>query len=811
MFKNYLTVAFRNLARNRAFSIINIFGLAVGLATCLLIMLYIFDELSYDKQHKNGDRLYRIASIGGENGDRWAGAPAPLAWAVKNEFPEVDEVTRLMTYPGIKTMLLRYEGDATPKQFFEANGQYVDSTFFKVFTYDFIYGNAATALTRPNSIVISERMALKFFGRTNPVGKVMIVSTPPGKFNYTVEGVFDDSKGKSHIPNNFFLSLHNTDMGKWAERQTNWASNNIFYTYVLLKEGANPRIFEQHLQQFFARRAAADLKSMGAKKTLFLQPVKDIYLHSAIGGEIAPNGNITYLYILTCIAAFILLIACINFMNLSTARSEKRAKEVGVRKVVGAERGSLVRQFLGESFMMCLLALAAGITLVSVLLPFFNDLTHKNLRPFEQPSLVLWITGLTILTGLLAGLYPALYLSSFKPITVLKGKIINSFSAKAIRKGLVVFQFSISICLVLGALVIWQQLNFLKNQNLGFNKDRQVILPLSLGFGDSESNYTAIRNELLKDPHIKSVTCGSTYPGITNIDDLLFYPEGKTANEHVDISLSSVDNTYLKTLGFTIANGRDFSTSPTADSLSIVVNERAAKGLGFTPDDAVGKSIHFNLRGQQFTYRIIGVVKDFNFESLSNSIKPYAFTSNIFGNKYTYLIATFQTTDYKALISSLEKIWYKVNPATPFEYSFLDQDFQNNYKKEELVSQIVAYFTLIAIFIACLGLFGLAAFSAEQRVKEIGVRKVLGASVTNVTVLLSKDFVKLVLVAIVIATPLGWLIMTKWLQGFAYRTPIHWWVFGAAGLGAVLIALFTVSFQSIKAAVASPVKSLRAE
>jgi putative ABC transport system permease protein len=810
MLRSYLTVAFRNLSRNKAFSFINIFGLAVGLATCLLIMLYILDEYSVDKQHKNGDRIYRIVQQG-VSLDDWAGMAAPVGPAVKRELPEVEQSTRLFTYPDIKTMLFQYEGARQPKQFIETDGEYVDTTFFSVLTYRFLYGSDKTALLRPNSLVISNRMALKFFGPTNPLGKLLAVSTPMGKFNYTVTGVIDDSRDKSHIPSNFFLSLRNADMGKLVDENTNWAANNIFYTYVLLKSGADPHAFERHLQRFFAQKAAPDLKAMGITKTVFLQPLQDIYLHSAMGGEMAPNGNITYLYILTCIAAFILLIACINFMNLSTARSEKRAKEVGVRKVVGAERGSLIRQFLGESFMMCVIALAAALVGVTSLLPTFNELTHKNLQLFDRPSLVLWVVGLTVLTGLLAGLYPALYLSAFRPITVLKGKIINSFSAKTIRKGLVVFQFSISICLVLGALIIWQQLNYVRNQDLGFNKEQQVVLPLQMGFGASEIKYTTLKNELLKDPHIQSITCGSSYPGINNIDDMPFYPDGKTIRDNVGITTSSVNYDYLTTLGFTMLSGRQFSPVPGADSNSIILNQKAVTGLGYTTDNAPGKSIHFDWQGRQYTYRIIGVVKDFNFESLHTDIRPYSFALNYFEDRYTYLIAKFHTTDYRTFIAQLGEAWHKVNPDKPFQYSFVDQDFQANYKKDELVSAIVLYFTCIAIFIACLGLFGLAAFSAEQRIKEIGVRKVLGASVTSVTVLLSKDFIKLVLVAIVIATPVGWFTMNKWLQGFAYRTPMHWWVFALAGFGALAIALLTVSFQAIKAAMASPVRSLRSE
>ncbi|MEP7141912.1 MAG: ABC transporter permease [Ferruginibacter sp.] len=811
MIKNYFKIAFRNLARNKAFSFINIFGLAVGLGTCLLIMLYIFDESSYDQHHKNGDRIFRIAAKTGKGGT-WAAGPGPLAGGVKNDLPEVEQVTRLLTFPDIETMLLKYERNSVTKQFFESNGYYVDSTFFQLFTYDFIYGNSSTALDQPNSIVISEKLSRKFFDEGNPVGKAILINTPFGEKNYTVKGVFNDNKNKSHIPANYFLSMRNNDMWNWVKNQTRWTTNNIFFTYVKLKAGVSATAFEQKLNAVFERHAAADMKAAGFSKTLFIQPVKDIYLHSAIGNEIAANGNIIYLYILGSIAAFILLIACINFMNLSTARSEKRAKEVGVRKVMGAEKGSLIRQFLGESFIMCLIALVLALVLAMIFLPVFNNLTQKSIRPFDKPALILWIVGLTFLTGLFAGLYPAFYLSAFKPVSVLKGKIRNSFSATAIRKGLVIFQFSISICLVLGAIVIWQQLNLLKNQQLGFNKSQQIILPLQQAYKNSEHEYTPLKDELLKSSDISSVTSGSTYPGIADLNDMLFYPEGKTANDVVvDIRLSVIENNYIETLGIQLLSGRSFSKEFTADSASIILNEAAVKELGYENSNAVGKKIQYDFAGNHAELQIVGVVKNFNFESLHNEIKPCGFTTGLFANKYGYVIASFKTNDYSRLLKEVEKSWAKLNPTTPFVYSFLDQDFQRNYEKEQRTSDIVVYFTFIAILIACLGLFGLAAFSAEQRRKEIGIRKVLGASVSNVTALLSKDFIKLIIIAIVIACPVTWYLMNKWLQDFAYRIEISWWMFLAAGLLAVLIGLLTVSFQAIKAAIANPVKSLRTE
>jgi putative ABC transport system permease protein len=602
--------------------------------------------------------------------------------------------------------------------------------------------------------------------------------------------------------------MRNGDIGTWVEQQTNWATNNIFFTYVKLKEGSDPTTFEKKLQAFIDKRGGVDMKALGVSKQLFIQPVQDIYLHSDLDNEIAPNGNITYLYILGSIALFVLLIACINFMNLSTARSGKRAKEVGIRKVMGAEKRSLVYQFLGESVMMSLLALLLALLIAYAFLPFFNNLTQKNLTLFDKPELWLWIAGLALCSGILSGFYPAFYLSSFRPITVLKGKLLNNFSAVAIRKGLVVFQFTISICLILGALVIIKQLNFLDNQQLGFNKNQQIILPLQ--DKSAIKNYAALKNELLRNPGVKNVTGGSTYPGIPNVEDMLFYAEGKTIHDVTDVHLATVENDYFETLGFTVLSGRGFSKEFTADSNSIVLNEAALKELGYNIPTAVGKKLYYDFQGNHNTMIIIGVVKNFNFESLYNSIKPFGFTTS-FGNKYSYVIANVATKNYAGLLKDIQYSWNKINPGIPFVYSFLDNDFRKNYEKDQRVSGIVSYFTFIAILIACLGLFGLSAFSAEQRTREIGIRKVLGASVTNVASLLSKDFIKLVLIALLIASPLAWIGMNKWLQGFAYRIPISWWMFAVAGLLAIIIALITVSFQAIKTAIANPVKSLRTE
>lgn len=799
----------RTLKSNKAFSAINIGGLAVGLSTCLLIMLYIVDEYSYDKHHEFGDRIFRVVSVSGKNYDAWAAAPAPMSAALKAELPEVEESARLLTFPDIKKLLFTYKEGSTVKSFFETDGYYTDDAFFKICSYHFVQGNPATALTTPSSIVISTELATKYFGQQQPLNKIISVRTPFGDFNYTVTAVFDNSNTPSHIPSNFFLSMQNNDMGGWVNKISNWATTNIFFTYIKLKQGVDKPVFENKLNAFFSEHAAADLKAAGFTKKLSLQPVKHIYLTSAIGNEIGSNGNIQYLYILASIAGFILLIACINFMNLSTARSEQKAREVGVRKVLGAARHKLAFRFLGESFLMCTMALLFAMIISALLLPFFNQAINKQLTLFGAPDVPLLIAALALITGLLAGLYPSLYLSAFKPASVLKGKILKSFSAIAIRKGLVVFQFTISICLILGASIIWKQMQHLQQQQLGFNKEQKIVFPMR--FSNTEQTFSLLKEQLLQHPDIKSVTNGSTYPGIPNINDMLFYAEGKTVNETVDVHMATIGYEYMQTLGMQVLHGRTFSKEFTADSNAIVLNETAVKQFGYEPASAVGRNINFMFENVHYTMNIVGVMKDFNFESLHKNIQPFGFATRFFANNYTYVIANVATNDYASLLTDLKQVWQKVQADVPFEYSFIDQDFQRNYEKEQRTSRLVVYFTCIAIVIACLGLFGLAAFSAEQRTKEIGIRKVLGASVSNVAALLSKDFLKLVFIAIVIASPISWYMMSRWLQDFAYQTEISWWLFPLAGVMAIAIALATISFQSVKAALANPVKSLKSE
>jgi putative ABC transport system permease protein len=808
MWKNHLLIAFRNLSRNRAFSVINILGLAIGLATCLLIMVYVLDEASYDRQFKDVGQLYRVAL--GEGGDGWAAGPAPMAGQLKSDLPEVAEAARLMNFPNMGNTALEYTAGKESHRFIEPNGYYVDSSFFKVLSYPFIAGDPQTALEQPNSIVISQTIAKKLFGTEDPIGHQINVNLPFGRFDYTVGGVFQDKGLRTHIPAHFFLSMKNRDVGTWVPNLKSWSMTNIFHTYIRLKPGSDPIAFEKKLNPFFQRRGGEDLKALGVAKGLILQPVKDIYLQSKLGNEIAPNGDIRTLYILSSIAFFILIIACINFMNLSTARSEHRAREVGVRKVMGARKNALILQFLGESFLLCGIALIVSLLLTWLALPFFDAFTQKDLQPFREPRLIAVIVGLTLFAGLLSGCYPAFYLSSFNPVAVLKGKLVHHLSAAVLRKGLVVFQFTISIGLIIGAIVIARQMALFRNYDLGFDKDRQVVLPLQ---GKQEAiNYDVLRDQLTKSPYIKSVSSGSTYPGIANINEMPFYAQGKTGKDFVSIQEVAVNNNYFQTLGLSLLSGRGLITERAGDSSSIILNTTAVRQLGLDPATAIGRKISYNWENIKNEMTITGIVKDFNFESLHNPIKALGFsTRNFFGNKYGYLIAKIQTPDLGSALSYMGDSWNKINPATPFAYSFIDQDFARNYDKEQRTSSLVLYFTVIAILIACLGLFGLTAFAAEQRMKEIGIRKVLGASAANVAVLLSGDLLRLVAIAVLIACPIAAYTMHKWLENFNYRTNLSWWIFPASAALAAFAALVTVGFQSVKAARTNPIVSLRSE
>ena len=805
MWKNNIIISFRNLKKQKALTIINVLGMSVGLAACLLIGLFILDELSYDKDFKDGDRIYRVVLETAET--RWAGSPGPLAEGLKIDFPEVEQSTRIMKFPEVDKMLLKSELNGELKQFYETKGYYADSTFFDMFDFEFVAGNPETALNAPNSLVLSASLARKFFGDSDPVNQPLTIGLPFGEFEYTITGIFEDGKSKSHIDANYFLSMENNDIGNAVKRMNNWASNNIFYTYVKLFPNSDDKAFEAKLPEFFDRHGAEDLKAMGGySKSLLLQPLQDIYLHSGIEYELGIIGNVVTLYVFGSVAIFILLIACINFMNLATARSEKRSKEVGIRKVLGANKVALVSQFLGESLFISILGLFVALLLSFVLMPYFNQLTGKNLDLTLGIFPMISVLLLAVVAGLVAGIYPAFFLSSFTPIKVLKGKFRGNLSGFSLRHVLVVFQFAISACLILMVFVIKNQLNFVQNQDLGFSKEQQLVIPLKSE--TAVAKYEVLKASLLQNPSIKSVTMASTYPGIESIESMMYYADGKSVADVVNITNAYVGNDFVETLGFQLLEGRPFTEDYSSDLPLMILNESAVKSLGYEVADAVGKKIHYEWRGELNTLEIVGVVKDFNYQSLHTQINPYAFIKE---NRGGYLIANFAGQNAADVLENAQENWANLNVSEPFVYSFLDQDFQRNYEKEERISTIIISFALLAIFIACLGLYGLTSFMTEQRTKEIGIRKTMGATDWNIVSLLSKDFGKTVLIAILISIPFSIYLSNAWLANFAFKIELQWWYFIGSGVTALLIAMLTVSFQSIKTALMNPVDSLRSE
>ncbi|MBD0351583.1 MAG: ABC transporter permease [Flavisolibacter sp.] len=817
MLKNYFKIAWRNLMKSKIFSFINIFGLATGLTCCMLISLYLYNELSYDTYHKNIDRLYQLGTTfmkKGEKGERTPNTPAPMAQAMKQEFPEIGDATRIMSLFAEDKTLLRYtEDDGASKSFYETKGYVADSNFFTLFTYHFVEGNPKTALTNANTVVLNEEIARKLFGNQSALNKVIhISSNTNGDTTFTVTGVFRPMKQPSQIDVRFFVSIRGGAMEQFMRQQTDMVGNNMFHTFFLLKRGADAKRLEAKFPAFVDKYLGKGLTNAGFYKQQFLIPVKDMHLRADMPVDISPVGSVTYLYILGCVALFTLLIACINFMNLSTARSSKRSAEVGVRKVLGAERRSLIKQFIGESMMMSIIAFVIALGLTWLFLPLFARVSGRtfSVNLIQQGTILVVFFLLSVITGFVAGSYPAFYLSSFQPVKVLKGRFTNSFSAVAIRKGLVVFQFIISVVLIIASLIIGKQMTYLRSKDLGFAKDQQIIIPMRSG--TAKSIYSSLKNKIKNNPQVLEAGASLYYPGIINPSDMGLRQESQSPEASKLVHTCVVDESLLQTLEIKPVAGRIFSEQFPADTNNrIIVNEEAVKQIGFSsPQQAIGNKVYFDWRGESYNYTIIGVVKDFHFQDLHVPIAPYGF----FLNKqpfYNYLIVHAKTADISSLLQSIGESWHQLNPNEPFEYSFLDEDFQKNYEAENRQEAMVAGFTIIAILISCLGLFGLATFSAEQRTKEIGIRKVLGASVTHIVSLLSKDFLKLVFIALLVATPVAWYFMQQWLQNFAYRISISWWVFAAAGFIALTIALVTVSFQAVKAALANPVKNLRTE
>jgi len=808
MIKNYFKIAFRFLAKNKTYSFINIAGLAVGTLCCLYIVLYVQDQYSYDRHHKDAGNIYRVTTTlqlsSGEKFNSAATSP-PIAPAMKNDFADVKQFTRAVSTINVNQHLLRYKD----KTFYEKDCVFVDSTFFNVFTYHFIYGNPANALLEPYSIVLLRPTADKLFGSDDPVGKTIEIDNTYGKNNFKVTAVVDESLGKSHLHANMFITMNSGGLGEYVRTADTWAGGNFANSYVKLTPNANALALEKKLPAFLNKYGAQQMKQLGMEKVLHLQPITSIHTTAGYTVEMGKTVSPSFLYILLLIAALIQIIACINFMNLSTARASKRAKEVGVRKVAGAERSDLIKQFLSESFIICVISVLLALPLLALSLPYLNQVTQADIHLSLMGNYKVWIVlaGIIIVTGLIAGSYPAFYLSAFQAIKVIKGNFTNHISAAGIRRSLVVFQFVLSIVLIAGIIVIYSQLNYIKNKDLGFDTNQKLIFKFHTD--EARGKMQAFADDLRQMAEVKTVSKANNYLSQFVFNDRGVYTAGGNMANSIDAQFIITDEYFAKANGIKLISGRDFHLY---DSGRVLINETLCKRLGLKTETAPGTKIYSQYGNDApVSFEIAGVMKDFNYNSLHSEVKPFmlAYEGN---NPYlANLIVSASSGDYKTTLKKIESAWHKILPMAPFEYTFLDEDVQKQYETEVTLSNIINSFTLMAILISCLGLFGLAAFSAEQRTKEIGIRKVLGASVFNLTSLLSKDFIRLVIIAIVIATPISWWAMTKWLQGFAYRVNIAWWMFALAGLLAIAIALFTVSFQAIRAALANPVKSLRTE
>ncbi|HEU4551371.1 MAG TPA: ABC transporter permease [Chitinophaga sp.] len=810
MFKNYLKIAWRNLWKQKVFTLINVGGLTIGLTVGLLLLLWVQNELNFDRYNKNVDRIYRVTTNIHVNNSNFISStvPDPMGPTMVSEYPQVENMVRLLTARDIMVN----KGHET---LWEKNGTWADSTLFDVFTLPFIAGNPKTALTTPYSVVISERAARKYFQSTDVVGKILHINNTA---DYRVTGVMKNIPDASHFHFDFIMS-----MAEIADSRGNDWLNNNYFTYLLVRPGTTRASLSASVKAVVRKYLGAryqellhinldELEKQGNYVHYDVMPLADIHLYADKADQTAiePGGDVQYVYIFSAAGIFILLIACINFMNLSTARSASRAKEVGVRKTLGSLRKQLIMQFLAESWLICSMAMALALLAVALLLPFFNQLAGRdmNIRLLYTPRIITYFLLLLLAVGMLAGAYPAFFLSGFKPLQVLKGKLAAGSNTKSIRSGLVVLQFVISSVLIIGTFVIYNQLHYIQHRQIGYNRQQVLVLQNTYPL---YKQVRAFREAVLKLPGVEDGTMTGFLPTGQFRNSPSFF---KDRNADVTTAFTtetwSVDEHYIPTLGMRMVSGRNFDPEHFAsDSTGIIVNETAARLLGFKDplDKLLYHPINDNVRTLQ-AYHIIGVVKDFNYNSMHQAITPLFLWLDEQRGSMAFRI---KTGDIPALVAQVKKQWDAMVPGQPFLYSFMDDDFNAIYRADQRTGNVFIWFAALAIVVACLGLSGLAVFTAEQRTKEIGIRKVHGASVADIVSLLSRDFIKLVLVAIVIATPVAWYIMNSWLQDFAYRTAIPWWVFLLSGSIAVLIALFTVSFQSIKAALMNPVKSLRTE
>lgn len=804
MIRNYVKIAWRNILRNKLFSAINILGLALGTALSFVIMMYVQEELSYDRFNINAGNMARVIFRANVNGGRIneSVTMAPVAQTLKNDYPEVTDATRILPAGGLQ---IEYKGQV----FKDDRFVFADPNIFDIFTLPLTEGDPATALKEPRTVVITETTAKKYFGEDKALGKTLVVAGDNPQ-PYRVTGVMKDIPANSHFHFDMFGSMK----GNPDAASDSWMTGG-YRTYLLLKPGTDlqelearfPAMVKKYMGPQIQQRMGLSLEqftSKGNSLGFALQPLTDIHLNAHTSNEFEPGGNRMYVYIFSGVAIFIVIVAGINFVNLSTAAASKRAKEVGVRKAAGSGRGQLIAQFLSESLLITFLALIIAFVLIELSLPSFNSFSGKELSFDTSRLLILIVFGAAV--GVVAGIYPAFYLSSFRPAAVLKGKLTPANTTFGLRSSLVIFQFFVSVSLLIATVIVYRQMKYIQNKDLGYDKEQLITLPNSYALGNNEQVY---RQQMAQDPRIVSTTASWFKPaGPSNYNNALAYPHG---NDQLIVNGVDyqVDEQYIPTLGMQMSSGRNFSRNFKTDDTAIILNETAANAFGWTNESALGKRvvIQNSNKGPHYAFQVIGVVKNFHFKSLHEAISPLYMTYDPQGG----LIFKANTPDMAGLLAAMKNNWDAYKTGEPFTYSFMDDMYNRLYAAEQKTGAVLNLFSLLTIFVACLGLFGLATYSAEQRTKEIGIRKVLGASVGQVVRMLSREFLKLVLIASLLAFPVAWWAMNQWLQSFAYRIGIGWWIFAGAALAALVIALLTISFQAIKAALANPVKALRSE
>ncbi len=806
MFRNYLTIVYRNTLRHKGYAAINVLGLAVGMTCCILILLYIQDELGYDRYASRHDRIYRL-TMSIETPDRaetrTARSPTAWGWMLTDAFPEVEGFTRIKT-PLVSWQVTYVDGN---KRFNEPGFYFADPGILDLFEFRLIRGDANTALNAPNTVVLTETTAARYFGSDEALGKVIRLDNT---YDLTVTGVMEDVPRNSHMTFGFLGSFETLNVNPiyggtdYGRNTQNFVPD--LYTYLLLADGYSPESLEPKLAEFIGSRYGPILDQINAQIEAVLQPLTSIHLHSNLDGELGVNSDIAYIYIFSAVAFFLLLIACINFMNLATARSAGRAREVGIRKVLGAFRAQLIGQFMGESTIMAVLSLVVATGLVYTFLPAFNALAGKDLVfAFDDMSMAFGLVGIVVLAGALAGSYPALFLSSFQPVSVLKGSSRAGTVNASLRKILVVLQFVISVVFIIGTGVVADQMRFVQDKHLGFDKEQLVVMPL----GDPRQRliYNTYKDKISDYPNVLGVTVANEMPGGL-VNDILFTPDGAPDEELVRINNMWIDHDFIRTMGIELSAGRDFSRSFPTDTLqAFVINEAAVKWLGWE-----GAPLDKKIRLGNFKDgRVIGVVRDFHVRSLHSGIEPMMLQLAPGPDPLHYLAIRIAPDDLAGTMGFLESNWREIYPDDSFTYSFLDEDFNRLYQNEARQGNIFRSFSVLAVFIACLGLLGLASFTAEQRTREIGVRKVLGASASGIVALLSKEYVKLVVYANLIAWPIAYFVMNDWLDSFAYSTDLSLGIFILAAALAIAVTMLTVSYRAVSVAHTDPVDALQHE